>query len=171
MFRRGLIDPGYYAVPGVGAPLDQYGNIPAAFVKMILSYLGYLNEGNMNQSTKNNLIGKKKKVGGYQTITGVEYFVSRGKNKQSYRNAPKGRWLYDQEQHLAPGIYSRTGLHGSQITPIIMFVQKKKPYRKYIDLYGIGLRVLDRNKDQFFANNLLDSITNNKTFERFLEVS
>lgn len=169
--RRGLIEPGYYAVPGAGAPLDQYGNIPAAFVRQLLSYLGYLNEGNMLQSTKNNRVGKKKSINGFQTITGVEYFVSRGKSKPSNRTAPKGKWLYQQDQHLAPGIYSRSGVHGVKVTPIIMFVPKKKPYRKYIDLYGLGLRVLDQNKDQYFAANLMQSITGNKTFEKFVQVS
>jgi hypothetical protein len=71
----------------------------------------------------------------------------------------------------AAGIYSRSGVHGVRVMPIIMFVPKKKPYRKYIDLYGLGLRVLDQNKDQYFAANLMQSITGNKTFEKFVQVS
>jgi hypothetical protein len=168
MWRKGLMPAGYYAVPGQGAPIDQYGNIPAAFVRRILGYFGALNEGNLLTKTKERM-AKKGKVDGFKSIQGVEYFVSFGKGKTGRLRASQG--FEPQYQHLAAGIYSRSGVHGVRVMPIIMFVPKKKPYRKYIDLYGLGLRVLDQNKDQYFAANLMQSITGNKTFEKFVQVS
>ena len=172
LLRHGLMPTGRYAVPGQGAPLDQYGNIPASFIRSILSYFGSLNEGNMLKSTKMKKSNNQKdSVTGYKTINGFEYFISFGPARMANRAAPKSKVNYQQYQHLPAGIYSRTGIHGVKITPIIMFVPKKKPYRKYIDLYGLGLRVLEQNKDRYFADNLMAGITGGKKFERLVEVS
>lgn len=166
--RKGLMLPGMYAVPGQGAPMDQYGNIPASFVRRILSYFGALNEGNMLTKTKQRM-ARKGKVGGFKTILGIEYFISFGKGNSGRLRASKG--FEPQYQHLAAGIYSRTGIHGSNITPIIMFVPKKKPYRKYIDLPRLGENVLSKYKDQYFSQNLAEAIAGNKGVQRMMEAA
>lgn len=166
--RKGLMLPGMYAVPGQGAPIDQYGNIPGSFVRRILSYFGALNEGNMLTDTKNKM-AKRSKGKGFKTILGVEYFISFGKGNTGRLRASKG--FEPQYQHLAAGIYSRTGIHGSNITPIIMFVPKKKPYRKYIDLPRLGENVLSRYKDQYFSQNLAEAIAGNKGVQRMMEAA
>lgn len=151
LLRKGLMPSGMYAVPGEACPIDQYGNIPASFVRSILSYFQALNEGNMLQKTKD-LKSKKKKdpKTGFMRTYGKEYFITLGRGRPN-------------ERHLAPGIYSRTATHGVDISPIIMFVKKKKPYRKYIDLHLLGERVLNQNKEQFFAQNLADAIAGSRT--------
>jgi len=172
LLRKGLMLPGMYAVPGVGAPLDQYGNIPASFVRSILSYFQALNEGNMKQKTKK--LKSKTRVDkdtGFKTIYGNEYFISFGPGRASARTGLKSGYTYQQNQHLKPGIYSRSGTHGVKITPIIMFVHKKKPYRRYIDLHTLGERVLNQNKNAYFAQNFADAIGGTRGIQRMVEAA
>ena len=170
LLRKGLMPPGMYAVPGGACPIDQYGNIPPSFVRSILSYFQALNEGNMLQKTKELKSSKRKDPKtGFMRIHGKEYFISFGNNKMAGRIAPKNKGVYQQYQHLAAGIYSRTGTHGVDISPIIMFVPKKRPYRKYIDLHLLGERVLNQNKQQFFAQNLADAIAGSRAIGSMMD--
>jgi len=98
----GLLQPGFYIVPGQAAVLDRYGNLSGRFMQQLLSYLqaytlaGY--DANMSKKKKARL--KRQ---------GVEYFVTQGKLRGG---------------HLAPGIYQRRGPGGVDINPIVMFVRK-----------------------------------------------
>lgn len=109
---KGLMPPGTFAVPGPGAPLDGSGNIPGSFIVQLLSYFAAFSEqgyrANMTQKRKAKIHGIKRSTGGYKTIGGVMYFVANGRGR-SY--------------HLAPGIYKKTGIHGVDITPLILFVK------------------------------------------------
>lgn len=168
LLRKGLMLPGMYAVPGNAAPLDQYGNIPATFIRMLLSYFGSLNEGNMLAKTKARK-AKKGLINGYKAIMGVEYFISFGVGNTGRFTQTGG---YEQQfQHLPAGIWSRTDIHGKDIKPILMFVHKKKPYRKYIDLYALGSRALSLNKDAYFAQNMADALSGNKGIQRMMEAA
>lgn len=163
LLRKGLMLPGMYAVPGQAAPLDQYGNIPASFIRSILAYFQALNEGNMKQRTKK----LKSKTGidketGYKTIFGTEYFISFGPGRMSARTGAKSGVSYQQNQHLKPGIYSRTGTHGAVTKPIIMFVPRRKMYRRYINLPALGQRTVDNFASQYFAKRLAAEIAKSK---------
>jgi hypothetical protein len=172
LLRKNLMPPGMYAVPGEACPIDRYGNIPPSFVRSILSYFQALNEGNMLQKTKTLKSNKKKDPKtGFMRTYGKEYFISFGSNRMAARVSPKTAQMYQQYQHLAAGIYSRTGTHGVDISPIIMFVPKKRPYRKYIDLPLLGERVLNQNKEQFFAQNLAEAIAGSKVIKRMMDAA
>lgn len=117
LMDAGILPRGYYIAPGAAAPLDRYGNIRGGFVVRLLSYLRAFSEvgslANMNDKRRDRL-AKRKRVGGFINITGVQYFVAYGRLRDG-----RGK-------HLAPGIYERRGTHGVRIRPVIMFVRKPR---------------------------------------------
>jgi hypothetical protein len=125
--RVGLLQPGYSIVPGDACPLDQYGNIKGSFMVQLISYFQAAGEqgykANMTTKRKSNLAKIGRSAGGYKTIGGVQYFVATGKLRSG------------KSSHLHPGIWSRTGIHGSDIKPIFMFV-KTPTYRQRLDYFG-----------------------------------
>lgn len=123
----GIMPRGYVAVPGDACPLDNYGNIKGSFIVQLISYFKAFGEqgyrANMTDKRKAKLAGAGRTKDGYKTINGVVYFVARGK----LRSGPGGT-------HLSPGIWSKTGIHGSNVKPIIMFV-RQPTYRKRLDFF------------------------------------
>lgn len=132
--RAGILPKGFQMVPGEAAPLDAYGNIKAGFLVQILSYMRAFGEQGYKANATDRTKARREKRGrtasGYATINGVAYFVAYGKLRDG-----KG-------QHLAPGIYSKTGIHGIDIKPVLMFV-RRGTYRVRLDYAGVGLRVAD----------------------------
>ncbi len=98
----GLLQPGYYIVPGQAALLDAYGNLDGRFMRSLLSYLQAFSTPGFDANTS----AKKRKRLKRQ---GVEYFVTQGRLRGG---------------HLAPGIYQRRGPGGVDINPIVMFVRR-----------------------------------------------
>lgn len=66
---------------------------------------------------------------GYKTYTGVAYFISKGQGKN---------------RHLRPGIYAKTGTHGADVTPIIMFVPQAT-YQPRLDFEGVVRKSVEQN--------------------------
>jgi hypothetical protein len=116
--RAGIMPRGTYAVPGGAAPLDAFGNIESRFIVQLLSYLSAFSEvgykANITAKGKAKLARRARSEGGFVRIDGVEYFVSRG----------AGQTRRGQQQHLPAGIWSRKGIHGSDIQPVLMFVRR-----------------------------------------------
>lgn len=132
--RVGILPSGYYIVPGKGAKLDAFGNVPGSFLVQIISYFAAAGEqgyrANMTDKRKKALAkNRRDKATGFKKINGVQYFATMGKLRD-------GRGA-----HLAPGIYARRGTHGSDITPVLMFV-RKPTYAKRLDFYGLADRVV-----------------------------
>ena len=50
-------------------------------------------------------------MNGYKTIWGAVYFVSYGKLRSN------------RSSHFAPGIWARSGMHGAEVKPVLMFVK------------------------------------------------
>jgi hypothetical protein len=133
--------------------IDQYGNFKASVLQQLRSYFGKaeLSAGYTANSKKadrdklakmqRTLNGKKlsKKQlqdnpkRGYKTIGGRVYLFSLGKGSGS-----RG------QQHLAAGIWQKTGVHGAVIKPVLMQV-KAPTYRKQFDFYGIVKKYDDAN--------------------------
>lgn len=107
LYAKGLMPAGYYAVPGKGVELDQYGNVPATVQMQILSWFqanarsGY--NGNTSDATK---IKRKK---GTRKKYGFEYFsIKKSKTK------------------ILPGIYKRTFTpFGVSTSSMFIFVSKE----------------------------------------------
>lgn len=125
----GILPNGYYLAPGEGAQLNGLGNIAPAWMNFILSYLQAYNQAGAELNTKAKTRARyAKKEGG--RIKGFEYFVSYGK----LRGGRGG--------HMAPGIYHRTGTHGVDVTPVLMFVRKPhyKPLLPWHDTAQAAVR-------------------------------
>lgn len=128
--RRGIIPPGMAAVvpraSSWAAKVNQYGNIQASQIVQLLSYFRAFGEqgykANMTTETRDKR-AKVKRVKGYKTITGVQYFVAKPGS------------------HLAPGIWAKRGTHGVDVAPVLLFVKRPR-YSRYINMADIGTRVL-----------------------------
>jgi hypothetical protein len=137
--RIGVLPAGYMmTVPRDASwanPLDSYGNPRPSFITQLISYFGAFGEqgfrANMTDKRKNKLANRGVTESGYKTINGVIYFISRG----------PGMW-YGRRQHMAAGIWAKRGTHGSEVAPVFLFVERKKEYRKVIDLDAIGRAVV-----------------------------
>ncbi|WP_114968536.1 hypothetical protein [Rhodoferax ferrireducens] len=126
--RAGILPAGYSIVPGEQCPLDQYGNIKGGFMVQLISYFQAFGEqgykANMTARRKANLAKAGRSAAGFKTINGVAYFLGHGK----LRSGRGGN-------HLHPGIWSKTGTHGADVKPIIMFV-KRPFYKARLDFFG-----------------------------------
>lgn len=139
--RIGLLRNGEFAVPGTGIPssaMDGYGNIKGSFIRQLLSYLqaGYSQAdrkgsvSNMGAKRIRQLARFRRTEGGSKNVTGVQYFVSFGKLRG-------GR-----DSHLHAGIWSRSGIHGVDVKPVIMFVRQPQ-YRERFDFVKIGMAAIE----------------------------
>ena len=124
---KGIMPKGTLAIPGnhltKGVELDAYGNIKPSLVVRLISYFGAFGESgyraNMLEKTKKRLAKRGKTQEGWVIINGVEYFLSTGKGLN---------------RHLLPGIWAKTGIHGFKVKAILLFLPKKKAYRRRIEL-------------------------------------
>ena len=150
--RAGLLVGGLVAVPGAAAQLDTFGNLsPGTIVKLmsilrLFSEQGYsANETAAGRAKREKIRQRSRKGGGfdyavksangkrikrnYVEIGGKAYFVSRGR-RESYGG---GSWRGGRLQHLPAGIWEKTGIHGADVKPIVMFV-KAGTYAKRFDM-------------------------------------
>lgn len=128
--RAGILPAGFQTViPQVPYPGsdDGRGNIRGAFMAQLISYLQASGEqgyrANMKAKAKAKIedrtrysqISNRKDV---SLIRGRVYFVSKGITGGS---------------HLPPGIWAKTGTHGAEVKPVLMFVRRAS-YVQRIDL-------------------------------------
>ncbi len=128
--RAGILPPGFYT----SIPKDPYpgsddgrGNLKGSFLVQLLSYFRAMGEvgyrANMTQKRRDQLAnrGVVKGQNGreYKTIRGVVFFVAYGPLRS-------GR-----TSHLFPGIWAKTGIHGSILKPVLMFVRRPNYKPKY----------------------------------------
>lgn len=133
--NAGVLPVGYVTVPGGACPLDGYGNIKGSFLVQLISYFQASPEqghrANMTKKRKKGLAKVGKTEHGYKTINGVVYILSHG-------SIPGGKGVHDRMNrtlHLAPGIWAKSGIHGSTLKPILMFV-KGTNYAQRLDIFG-----------------------------------
>lgn len=147
--RAGILPAGYYTVPGEAAPLDAFGNIKGSFLVQLLTYFQAMGEqgykANMTAKRKASLAKRGRSQRGFATINGVEYFVAHG-------GLRGGR-----SRHLAPGIYTRRGIHGSDVQPVLMFVRSPS-YRVRFDMLRVGQRTVARTFGAHFERSMADAI-------------
>lgn len=147
--RVGILPPGYITTPGEACPLDEFGNVRGSFIVQLLSYFQAFGEqgyrANMTAKRKAKLANRGLSPNKYRTINGVEYFVSYGRLRGGV-----GAWLH-------PGIWSRTGIHGSTVRPILMFVPEGS-YKPRYDFFGkaekVARKQFPQHFDRTFANAL-----------------
>lgn len=149
-FRRiGVLPAGWIIVPGDACPRDAYGNPSRALIVQLISYFNAFSEqgyrANMSDKRRAKLAGKGITEAGFKTINGVIYFISRGKGNWFGGRA----WMNGRVQHLHPGIWAKSGTHGSDVKPILMFV-KMGLWKKLIDLRSIAESVVAKE----WSNNM-----------------
>ena len=137
--RAGILPNGYQtAIPREPYPGsdDGRGNLRGAFLAQLISYFQAYSEvgfrANMSARRKAKLedrttyssIATRRQQ---KMIRGVVYFVSYGR----LRNGP--------DRHLAPGIWAKSGTHGVDVRPVLLFV-KMPSYSPRISMQAIAER-------------------------------
>lgn len=132
-FRRlGMLGADEDIVPGENLKeLNAFGNIPPSLIIRLISYFGGFGEqgytANSTVQTRAKLAKrsdkntKGKRRSKYVTINGVVYFYARG------------------DDHLHRGIWAKTGIHGADVRPLLMFV-RRGTYKKLFDMPVIASR-------------------------------
>lgn len=158
--NAGVLPFGYVTVPGKGMPADKvdaYGNVKASFLIQLLSYFQSFGE----QGFRSNMVARRKKSlakfgttrSKYKTINGAVYFVSHGQ-------IPGGIGVHDRMNktiHLAPGIYSKSGIHGSNVKSILRFVRSTN-YEKRLDVFDTPVKAALDTFNRRFRHHLRSSI-------------
>lgn len=111
----GILPGGWFAVPGKGATLDQYGNLSGQWWMMILSWLNAAQWS--SQGAMQNRAEKRSKRRNTLERQGYDLFAVRP----------------GQASRLRPGVYLRKG---GSIKSILMFVSSVS-YRKTLDWFGV----------------------------------
>lgn len=163
--RIGVLPAGMGTVPAkwvVASHGDGFGNVKGSFIVRLLSYLQAFGE----QGYRANMSEKKRKaiaktgrrfqngqvivrgglkLKGLAQIRGVEYFVSMGPGEWTGRRS----WRNGKRQHLARGIWQRSGIHGSDVKPVFLFVPLPA-YSKRLDLPVLAREVVAERYPQHF---------------------
>lgn len=128
LINRGLMPPGYYAIPTSAAPKDPYGNVTAGYFNRVMSQLRIATDPltNVTRASKRR---KRTRTAGY--------FV-----------AYPGRI---QTKHLTPGIYERLGTgFGGGIRPIFIYTDSPPTYRRRLNFFGLVDRAVERDLRFYF---------------------
>lgn len=148
--RAGILPAGMAAVPADGmdpAFIDAYGNVKGSFIVQLLSYLNAFSEqgyrSNMTDKRRKALAKRDKTESGFVRINGVEYFVSRGRGEFNGR-----------QQHLAAGIWSRRGIHGSDVRPVFLWTKRMPAYQRRLSPQLVAQRVINRRFGPAFSARL-----------------
>jgi hypothetical protein len=130
--RVGILPNGYYMVPSkqllASDKVDAYGNVKGSFMVQLISYFQAFGEqgyrANMTAKRKRQLAKFGKSPGGYKRVGGVQYFVSFGRLRSRNPNS-------DAAQHLAAGIWQRSGTHGVDVKPVFLFTRAPAYTRRF----------------------------------------
>lgn len=118
MIMRGLMEPDQQMVPGAGAPLDAYGNIRRGAMAQIMSRISAFGEQGYSANVTGKTRGKLAKAKRAVRSTGTDYFVARDR-----AGRPRG-------------VFRLLGRH--QITPVLIFTDRRPDYRKRFDFVGLA---------------------------------
>lgn len=126
--NAGVLAAGMFVVPGRGAKLDSFGNVPGRQITALLSAVGAQFDRYQNATPES-----RKRRRSRKKVRGGDYFAvkfARGK--------------------LKPGIYERiaTGF-GSAIRSVLFFVRSVR-YRQRYDIYGIARKIFERRLPAIF---------------------
>lgn len=143
--------------------IDQYGNFKPSMLQQLRSYFGKaeLSSGYTANSKradreklakmKRTINGRKvtaaqqmKGTNGYLTIGGKVFFMSLGRGSGALG-----------KQHLAAGVWQKSGVHGVDVKPVLMQVRQPQ-YRKQYDFYGITVKWVNDNSKRIGDEVLAD---------------
>lgn len=132
--QYGLMPSGWFAVPGAGAKIDDYGNMSSGQIRQILSWFDAAER--WAGSTQNmGAAGRAKRMKGTRRNVGFEYFV-----------VLPGR----QTNLKQPGIYQRFFFgQGKAIKPVLIYVKAAK-YGARFDFQRVAQETANRVWQQEF---------------------
>lgn len=124
--EQGLIGMDEFVVPAKGFPLDQYGNVPAAVQRAILSDLSAARDPTSNSTPESRARRARRRNVSKRAV----YFISHG---------PSGDRGDRRPQHLPRAIFQRTALaHGSALRMVFVIVKGAPRYRTRFDAYRLA---------------------------------
>lgn len=150
---KGWLAPGMQVSPGAAAPRDSYGNVPPAFLVLLLSYLQAFGEqgyrANMRAKKKAAIEQRQVSRSGYKTISGVAFFISRGRgNWFGARSWQRGR-----TQNLPPGIWAKSGTHGSKVECVFHFIRPAMYTARY-DPEAVAIQLVNTEAESVIRKRL-----------------
>jgi len=113
LIRNGIMERGWYAMPGKGVRLNRYGNMSRGLFVKILSDIRAL-EGVPRLRGK---IASKRLLNKYFAIKPLDY--------------PSGR----SGKNLKPGVYKRMA---KGVKPVLIFTKKKPQYKKRLEYHKVA---------------------------------
>lgn len=128
---------GTYAIPGIAAKKDRFGNIPAGEIRRLLSYLSAAEQ---TAGFKANTSGKKiaRMARGTKTKRPTGFFVARPGDRKT--------------GHLKPGIYQWTGFaFGRAIKPVMVFSKRRPTYKKRLPFEQTVSRTIETDYQSQFS--------------------
>lgn len=139
----GILPSGMFAVPGKGAQLDPYGNLPGSQINRVLSQLGARFDPTQNESETTR--GRRQRREAKKGERRGDYFALK---------ARRGRML--------PGVYQRvaTGF-GSTVRSIVVFVNRVS-YRPRYDVFGLAERLYKQQFPFHFNRELAKAVLSAK---------
>ena len=139
---QGILPPGTHAVPGKGARLDAYGNLPGKDLNQILSQLGARFDPLQNETATSRARRQKRQAKSNRS----DYFA-----------------LKQKRGGLRPGIYQRvrTGF-GNGVAIILAFV-RKAAYRPRYHIFQLAERMYPRLYAFHFENEMKKALANART--------
>jgi hypothetical protein len=155
--RNGMLKGDMQVVPGGAAALDAYGNIKKGLIIQLISYFGAFGEQGYRANATPESKKRRAKIGKvpdrkdtnrkYKSINGVVYFYSPGPGMVNGR-----------PQHLPAGIWQKKGIHGVDVSPVLLFVQPGK-YQQKIDIQAITAKVHSTRMPELFSKNFKQAIS------------
>lgn len=119
LVKRGLLQRGWYVVPGAKARLDAYGNISRGQIRQVLAWFDAA-EKTLGSTQNMGETGRNRRRKGTRKTRGFEYFAALPGHRIG-----RGSWKNGRTQNLQPGIYRRTFFgFGGAIEPIMIFVRQ-----------------------------------------------
>ena len=145
--QKGAMPAGMFAVPGKGAPLDAYGNVPSKMVQQVLSQLGARNDKYQNETATSRK--RRRRRGGH------DYFA-----------------ISSKRGNLLPGIYRRREMAAgdsarraigarSRIDSIFIFV-RSVTYRPRYHIFDMVQKIYDRLLPFYFERELKKAVETSK---------
>lgn len=145
LITAGILPGGQFAVPGKGAELDGYGNIPGSRINAILSQLKARFDPLQNESQESR--AKRQKREKKKGQRRGDYFAVGG-------GTTKGG--------LQPGVYQRVSTaHGGAVKTILAFV-KPPSYQVRYDIFGLARGIYENQFPFHFERELAKAVQTSK---------
>jgi hypothetical protein len=153
----GILKKGWAMIPGEGAPLDRYGNVPVGFIKQLMSYFA----ANWDVGSKQNSTAKSRK--GLEKRVMKKYAGGGADRLKFFVHFPGSG------PQLLPGIYQRIRYGKSwELEPIFIFTPKRPVYKRRIYVERVADELKRTHYPKFLSERLAKAIATDRQLNRTL---